>query len=376
MKSTMGLVFAYQNDEQMKSLTQKRSLSSIPFGGRYRIVDFALSNLVNTGITKVGIITRDNYQSLMDHLGSGKEWDLSRKNGGLYMLPPFSQNTYGAVYRGKMEALKNASSFIRKSAEENVIMASADCIFNMSYEDALNYHEDKNADITVIYHKAPLRENDNGQTGSVFTMNEDGRVIDVAVNPSSALMSGEVNLGIGQIIIGRALLETLINECAAHNLYSFHRDVLQRRVNNLKIYGYEYKGYCAKIDSIASYFQANMDLLKPQIRKELFDSPRQIYTKIRDEAPTLYLDNPSVTNSLIADGCIIGGKVENSILFRGVKIDKNVVIRNSIIMQDGEIQQGSQLEYAIIDKDVVIRENRKLFGYEMYPMVLAKGSVV
>jgi len=376
MKNVMGLVFAYQNDEQMKVLTQIRALSSIPFGGRYRIVDFALSNLVNSGITKVGIITRNNYQSLLDHLGSGKEWDLNRKNGGMYLLPPFQQSFNGVGYRGKMEALLNAVSFISKSDADTVIVSAADCIFNMSFRDALKYHEEKGADITVIYHKAELEHKDNGETGSVFTMDADGRVTDVAINPNPEFMKGEVDLGISQIIIGRTLLETLVNECAAHNLYSLHRDVLQRRVNDLKIYGYEYTGYCAKIDSIASYYQANMDLLNPEIRKALFYQERQIFTKIRDEAPSVYRNGSVIHNSLVADGCVIEGTVENSIIFRGVRIHKGAVIRNSIVMQDCEIQSGSQLEYTIIDKDVVIRENRKLFGYELYPMVLAKGSVV
>ncbi|MBQ1366499.1 MAG: glucose-1-phosphate adenylyltransferase subunit GlgD [Firmicutes bacterium] len=380
MKSTMGLLFAYQNDEQMKALTQKRALSSIPFGGRYRIVDFALSNLVNSGITKVGIITRDSYQSLMDHLGSGKEWDLSRKNGGMYLLPPFSQGGFGftgsGVYRGKMEALLNAANFIRKSDADNVILTSADCIFNMDFRDVVEFHEDKEADITVIYHKAELESKDNGETGTIYTVGDDGRILDVAINPSPALVKGDVNLGISQIVIGRGLLETLIAECASHNMYSLHRDVLQRRVNDLKIYGYEYDGYCAKIDSVASYFDANMDLLNEDIRKALFYQDRQIFTKIRDESPAIYREGSNVKNSLVADGCIIEGTVENSVIFRGVRVRKGAVIRNSIVMQDCEIQSGSQLEYSIIDKDVVIRENRKLFGYKMYPMVLAKGSVV
>jgi len=378
MKSTMGLVFAYQNDEQMKALTQKRALSSIPFGGRYRVVDFALSNLVNSGITKVGIITRDNYQSLMDHLGSGKEWDLSRKNGGMYLLPPFSQPGFSGsnVYRGKVEALLNAANFIRKSDSENVILASADCIFNMNFQDVVNFHEEKDADITVIYHQTELEEKDNGETGTVYTLDEDGRIVDVAINPSPALMKGKVNLGISQIVIGRGLLETLISECASHNMYSLHRDVLQRRVHDLKIYGYEYTGYCAKIDSVASYFDANMDLLSADIRQALFYQDRQIFTKIRDESPAIYREGCEVKNSLVADGCIIEGTVENSVIFRGVRVRKGAEIRNSIVMQDCEIQSGSQLEYSIIDKDVVIRENRKLFGYKMYPMVLAKGSVV
>ncbi len=370
MKNTMGLIFAYQNDELMRELTQKRALSSIPFGGRYRIVDFALSNMVNSGITQVGIITRNNYQSLMDHLGSGKEWDLSRKNGGLYMLPPFSQSE--GSYRGEMEALGNADAFIRKSNYKYIMIASADSVCNMNFDDALNYHIEKDADITIIYKKGKFERQNEHENNCFIQCDADGRVIDVAVNP----LVGRDNLSMDQIIIGKSLLETLIRECASHNMYSFHRDVLQKRVNDLKIYGYEYTGYYAKIESIASYFQASMDLLNESIRQALFYQPRQIFTKIRDEVPTLYQNGSDVKNSLVADGCVIEGEVENSIIFRGVRIRKGAVVKNSIIMQACEIQSNSQLEYAIIDKDVVIRENRKLFGYKLYPMVLAKGSVV
>ena len=368
-----GLIFAYQDDNVMKSLTQKRALSSIPFGGRYRIVDFILSNMVNSGITKVGIITRNNYQSLMDHLGSGKEWDLSRKNGGLYMLPPFFSQ--GTAYRGKLEALRNAESFIRKSSQEYVIMANADSIANIDLDAALEYHKSKGADITMMYKKQAFKpaEEDVGQNCVIKTQ-EDGRVIDIAMDPAPS--DEIVNLSMGVMIMQRSLLETLILECSSHNMYSLHRDVLQRRINDLKIYGFEYSGYFQKIDSISSYFATNMDLLNTDIREQLFGTNRQIYTKIRDEAPTIYRGQSSVKNSLVADGCVIEGTVENSIIFRGVHIHKGAVIRNSIIMQDTEVQEDSELNYVITDKDVVIRESRKLFGYNLYPMVLAKGSVV
>lgn len=373
MKDTMGLIFAYQNDEHMKSLTQKRALSSIPFGGRYRIVDFTLSNMVNSGITKVGIITRNNYQSLMDHLGAGKEWDLSRKNGGLYMLPPFFSK--GTAYRGKMEALRNAEAFIRRSDNRFVILASADVVCNMDLNPVFDYHVQKGADITLVYqNKVLVDDGEGGGSGCVIETDGNGRVMDVAIDP--VITEQTVKSSQEIVIMSRALLESLINECTSHNLYGFHRDVLQRHLKDLKIYGYEYEGYCAKINSIASYFKANMDLLNGDIRQALFYQPRQIFTKIRDQAPSVYRNGSKVSNSLIADGCVVEGTVENSILFRGVQVKKGAVVRNSIIMQDTEIQEGAELVYTISDKDVVIREKSKLYGYELYPMVLAKGSVV
>lgn len=373
MKDTLGLIFAYQNDELMNSLTQKRALSSIPFGGRYRVVDFALSSMVNSGITKVGIITRDNYQSLMDHLGNGKEWDLSRKNGGLYILPPFAQSS---GYRGKMEALRNAEAFIRKSTEEYVVLSSADCIFNMKYDDALKFHKDKGADITIIYKKQTVSKfNEGAGAGNILMTDEDGRVTDVAINPEVG--EEEVLRSMEQIIISRKLLESLIHDCASHYMYSFHRDVLQRHLKDLKIYGYSYDGYYAKIDSVASYYSANMQLLEGDVRRELFyHQNQQIYTKIRDEAPTLYQGESKVLNSIIADGCVIEGTVENSILFRGVKVAPGAVIKDSIVMQDTQIESGATLSFTVLDKDVIVREGCNLCGNRFYPMVLPKGSDV
>lgn len=372
MKDTLGLIFAYQNDESMHSLTAKRASSSVPFGGRYRIVDFVLSNMVNSGITKVGMITRNNYQSLMDHLGNGKEWDLSRKNGGLYILPPFSQHI---AYRGKMEALLNAKNFISKSTEEYVVLATANCIVNMTYDDALAFHKEKGADITIIYKQGTFNDVDEeSKVGNVLTLDADGRVTDVAIDPE--IGDAVVNRSTEQIIMKRTLLESLINECASHYMYSFHRDVLQRHLNDLKIYGYETTKHCTKIDSVASYFAANMSLLDGETRSELFYQPEEIFTKIRDEAPSLYTNDSEVSNSMIADGCIIEGTVENSVIFRGVHIHKGAVVKNSIIMQDSEIEANCEIGYAIIDKDCVIREGRKLHGWEKSPFLLSKGNIV
>ena len=374
MLDTMGLIFTYKYEEDLKTLTQVRSISSIPFGGRYRIIDFLLSSMVNSGITKVGMITKNNYQSLMDHVGYGKEWDLSRKRDGLYILPPFSHGdsfNYGVNYRGRMEALANTMSFIRRSTSEYVLLSDADIICNVTFDKMLEFHKEKGADITLMCKNGKFTDESYNQF-CFLAMDKDSRVTDVAINPAK----DRKNLCIGTAIIRKSLLESLIQECQSHNLYSFRRDVLQANVKDLKIYGYECKAYMDLITSVSSYFDANMDLLKEDIRKDLFDSENQIFTKIRDEVPSVYRNGSKVSNSLVADGCVIEGTVENSIIFRGVRIRKGAVVSNSIIMQDCEIQSSSQLNYVIADKDVVIRENRKLFGYQKYPTVLSKGSVV
>lgn len=376
MKDAMALVFAYQRSEQMNVLTSKRSLPSIPFGGRYRIVDFALSNIVNSGITKVGLITLNNYQSLLDHIGSGKEWDLNRKREGLFVLPPFSNQDDkqpGELYRGKMEALLNAEAFIRRSDYPYCVLSTANAVCNMTFDDALAFHKAKNADITIIYKcgKFDMTEKHTDSNCFLFT-DENGRVTDVSIDP----IIGREKLSTGQMIINKPLLESLIWECKANDQYSLYRDVLQKKLGELKIYGYEYTGYWEQISNVTNYFQANLDLLNTETRLALFYQNNKIFTKVRDDVPTAYLNGSVVKNSLIADGCIIEGYVENCILSRSVRVRKGAVLKNCVVMQSGEIQKNAYLENCILDKEVVVREDRKLVGHERYPMVLAKGSVL
>ena len=219
MLDTMGLIFTYKYEEDLKTLTQVRSISSIPFGGRYRIIDFLLSSMVNSGITKIGMITKNNYQSLMDHVGSGKEWDLSRKRDGLYILPPFSHGdsfNYGANYRGRMEALANTMSFIRRSTSEYVLLSDADIICNVTFDKMLEFHKEKGADITLMYKSGKFTDESYNQF-CFLALDKDSRVTDVAINPAK----DRKNLCIGTAIIRKSLLESLIQECQSHNLYSF-----------------------------------------------------------------------------------------------------------------------------------------------------------
>ncbi len=375
MKDTMAIIFAYQRTEQMKALTEMRSLPSVPFGGRYRIIDFALSNIVNSGITKVGIITRNSYQSLMDHLGSGKPWDLNRKNDGLFVLPPFfmGADDGGELYRGKMDALMNAESFIRRSNHKYVLLATANAVFNMTYDAALAYHEEKEADITIIYKKGSFPRDGGVFDGETFLhTDETGRVTDVSIDP----LVGREKLSTGQIIIGKSLLETLMWECKSRSAFNLTTDVLQRRVKDLRIYGYEYDGLYLPVSTVNSYYDANMALLDADVRGELLLGDDKIYTKVHDDVPSLYLEGSDVTNSLISDGCIIQGKVENSILSRNVRVRPGAVVKNCIILHSCEVQAGAHLECVIADKNTVIRENTQVISNRIYPMVIPKGTVV
>ena len=370
-KKVLGIIFSNMHDEMLRELTERRTMGSVPFGGRYRFIDFTLSSFVNSSIESVGVITKSNYQSLMDHLGSGREWDLARKRDGLYILPPFG-NAGSGIYRGRIEALAGVMGFIKHSDAKYVVLADCDTICNLEIKGILNAHIEKGAEITIVYQHKVLNH-DNSRDATVLSCNENGRVKDVMINPNNET-EGDVSLNV--MVMEKALLERLVSENMSRNLYSMEKDILQARVDSLKIYGYQYTGYCAKIDSMRDYYDANMQMLKKEVRDQLFLKNAPIYTKVRDEMPAKYGLSSKVTNSLIADGCIIEGEVENSVLFRGVIVGKGAKISNSIIMQDTSVGEKSVLNYCITDKDVTIKDNRMLMGYLSYPVFISKASVV
>lgn len=366
--NAMGILFAYVNEERVAELTRNRVMASVPYGGRYRLVDFPLSNMVNSGINKVGVITEENYQSLMDHLGSGKAWNLSRKREGLYLLPPFGADRLRSD--GKIESLYSIKRFLRNSREEYVVLSDCDYVCNISYRDAIKFHVSKDADITVIYRNASAPD---GILSSVYTIDPENRIIDSIVKDKG---NNNCNIGMGMYIISRKLLIDIVDECIGKNIMDFDRTVLHNCIKDLKVYAYEFKGDAFQITSLASYFDANMALMDPKVRETLFNRKAPIYTKVRDDVPVKYGLGSSVGNSLIADGCVIDGEVENSILFRGVKVKKGAKVKNCVVMQDSVVGEDSVLKYVVVDKNVEIDKERTLMGYETYPVYISKESKI
>lgn len=371
MSNVLGLIFANMHDSTINDLTKLRTMGSVPFGARYRLIDFTLSNMVNSGINTVGVITKANYQSLLDHLGSGAEWDLSRKTGGLHLLPPYGHIT-GGLYRGRMEALAGVIDFIRYADAEYVLISDTDVIANIDFKKVVENHEETGADITVVYAKT-VCDSERSRTKTILSVNDTGKVYDVLVHPE---ISGEHNVSLNMFILKKDFLQNLIIDKAGKNLYNFEVDVLQHMLPELNVYGYKFEGYNAQIDSIKSYFNSNMELMNANVRKELFNSDDPIYTKVRDEAPAKYGLDSVCKNSIIADGCIIEGTVENSVLFRGVKIGKNAVVKNCILMQDTVVGEKCEMNYVITDKDVMIGNYRSICGTETYPIFVGKGASV
>ena len=365
--SAVGVIFSNIHDENIPELSRQRTMGSLPYGGRYRLIDFALSNLVNSGITTVGIITKNNYQSLMDHLGSGKDWDLARKYGGLVLLPPFGAND--GLYKNRLEALKGIMGFLTRRTEDYVVLCDCDGVYRMDFSKVIDYHEAKHADITLVCHSEEI---ENASDYVTIVANEEGRVtaLKTQVNVKA---KGNAKFYSNIMVIGRSYLINVLNDAISRNYKSFHEDVIMANIKGLNIYAYDFDGYHATIDSFVSYFKHNMELLNKDIRDELFGA-RDIYTKVRDSAPSKYGDDSKVVNSLISDGCVVEGTVENSILFRGVHVGKGTVVRNSIIMQDTEIGNEASLNCVITDKNVSIRDRRVLSGCEEQPYFLPKGT--
>ncbi|MDD2955706.1 MAG: glucose-1-phosphate adenylyltransferase subunit GlgD [Oscillospiraceae bacterium] len=370
--SAIGIIFSNMHDDYMGELTNHRTMASIPFGGRYRLVDFALSNMVNSGIQEVGVITKSNYQSLMDHLGSGREWDLARKRGGLCLLPPYASAGSTGVYRGRLDALANIIGYIQRSSAKYVVISDCDVVANIDLKKVIRCHAESGAQITLLYSQQAVTA-DVSHDITLLEMDVNNRVCDVRINP---MASGVQNVYMDIAVIEKELLEKIIMDGRSRNQLSFRRDVLVAQKDKINICAYEFDKYIVRINNLNSYYEANMSLLHADIRSELFPPLRPVRTKVRDEVPVKYGLAAKVTNSLLADGCIIEGEVENSILFRGVKVGRGAKIKNCILMQGTVIGDGASMDYVVADKDVTVRDTRTLMGYVTYPLYIAKGSMV
>ena len=372
-----GLIFSNIHNSSMPELTSVRTMASVPYGCRYRLVDFPLSNMVNSGISKIGIITHNNYQSLMDHIGTGKDWDLARRSGGIRILPPFiaSYNSAngGKLYTTRLEALMGVTSFISKCTEEYIVLSDCDGICTIDLNEVLADHIKKNADITIVTRTVREKKDIPSDGATEIKCDENGFATEV-----SAYIEHDrpANISTNIMIANRLFLLNAVNDASAHGYSHFYKDIIARRVKSARINCYQYDGIYLQITSLESYFRCSMQLLDPEVRHGLFVEDSPIYTKLRNSAPTVYAEGSQVKNSYVADGCVIEGTVENSIIFRGVHIGKGTVVKNSILLQDTYTGDNVNLNCVITDKNVVIRNNRVLSGHESMPFFISKGAMV
>lgn len=374
--NALGIIFPNSYDSLVPELVSERLMASIPFAGRYRMVDFILSSMVNCGIDNISIIVRKNYHSLMDHLGSGREWDLVRKNGGLNIVPPFAEKTV-KVFNGRVEALASILDFLMDQKEKYVVMSDANIAVNFDFKSMIDAHIASGADVTVAYKAEELPRSviysKNIHQDLYYTLDiKDGRVTELNINEKA---DGIQNYSMNIYIIERTLLIEQIRNAYVHGYVYYERDILTPQIQTLNVQAFEFKGYTARICDMKAYFDENMKLLKDENLDALF-SPNPIYTKIRDDNPTRYIEGAKAKNIMAADGCVIEGEVENSILFRSVKIAKGAVVKNCVLMQDTVIGEGAHVEYLITDKNVTISAGKDVKGSDTYPFYVFKYQVI
>lgn len=367
--NAFSILFANtRENNEIVELTKLRTPASIPFGGRYRLVDFVLSSLVKANVRDVGIVTNNKYASLVDHVGVGRDWDLARKNGGLKVLPPY-RNGIVSDHDNVFRALYDIKGYIQDMLQEYCIISGTNMVCNIDFEDMLLAHQRSGADITVLYRNTPAQKDD-----LEIRCDESGRINYALLNTSDTDEIKPVVMRVS--IMKKDFLLALIDTAVTNGWENFAVDVVAKQRDNMKIYAYEHRGYCSVINNLEEFYRANMELLKPEVKKEIFKSDYSILTRIKDSVPTVYGEDNKVKNSFVADGCYIDGVVENSIIFRDVKIAKGAYVKDSIIMQNTEIGPGAQLNCVITDKDVKIGENVTLTGNPKAPFVIAKGKNV
>ena len=368
--NVMGIIFT--NDATMGELTNKRTMASIPFGGRYRQVDWALSNLACAGVRHVGIISRHSYQSLMNHIGDGEEWGLELEEGGLEFLTPYAQSTVG-TYRGKLESLNNAMDFLEYGAEDElVVMIDSAILSNIDLKAVLDAHVASGKDVTVVT-KAGVC---NGEKMIDLALKvEDGEIKDMVVNYSA----GEDYVASMDIfVLSKKFLMKSVKEMIARDKFHMDRDLVMGGWNHgvVSVNTYAFEGVAMFNESVEEYFANSLSLIKKEVRKDIFGGAHVIYTKVRDRVPTYYGEDCEVEDSLIADGCIIEGEVENSVLFRQVTVAEDAEVEDCILMNDCVVGEGAELKYCILDKNVTVTPGAKLIGTKKNPIIVKRGETV
>ena len=372
-----GLIFSNIHNAEIPELTSVRTMASLPFGCRYRLIDFPLSNMVNSGITKIGIIAHNNYQSLMDHIGTGKDWDLARRSGGIKILPPFitayDSGNGNRLYKNRLEALMGTVNFFNRCKEDYVVMSDCDVICNIDLNTVIEQHAATDADITFITQTTDVKAHKN-EIITVVESDENGIITDMMDQKN---VSGKTQVYINIAVMKRTYLLNMLADSISRGYTSFLNDVVRKNLGKAKFMVYNFEGFYAHIGSIEGYFDCSMKLLDKNAREQLFGIKNfPVLTKIRNSAPTRYCDGAKVTNSVVAEGCVIEGTVENSIIFRGVHVGRGAVVKNCILFQDTYVCPGAEINCVIADKNVMIKDNRVLSGCENMPFYIGKNTSV
>lgn len=366
----IGIVLAGGNNKMMRELTNKRAISAMPIAGSYRAIDFALSNMSNSHIQKVAVITQYNARSLNEHLSSSKWWDFGRKQGGLYVFTPTITAESSNWYRGTADSLYQNIHFLKSSHEPYVVIASGDCVYKLDYNKVLQYHIEKKADVTLVVKK--LNNKEDVKRYGVVAMTEEGRITDIDEKPLETNLS---TVSTGIYVVRRRLLIELLEKAAEEDRYDLVRDILVRYKNIKKIYGYTLDTYWNNINTVDSYYNTNMDFLKKDVRDYFFKQYPDIYSKVEDLPPAKYNYGANVRNSLVSSGCIVNGTVDNSVLFKKIYIGNNAVVKNSIIMSNAYIGDNAYIENCIVESNSTIKANSRYVGESGVKIVVEDNPV-
>ena len=365
----IGIILAGGNSKRMKELSRKRAISAMPIGGAYRCIDFALSNMSNSHIQTVAVLTQYNSRSLNEHLSSSKWWNFGRKQGGLYLFMPTVTAENSDWYRGTADAIYQNLDFLKRRHEPYVVITSGDCVYKLDFNKLLDYHIEKKADITVVC-KDMMPNTDVGRYG-VVRMNEDARIVEFEEKP---LLAQSNTISTGIYVIRRRLLIELLEKSAEESRYDLVNDILIRYRNVKKIYGYKMTTYWSNVADIDDYFRTNMDFLRPEVRDYFFRQEPRVYSKVDDLPPAKFNVGSDVSNSLVASGCIVNGKVQNSVLFKQAFIGKNCVIKNSIILNDVYIGDNCYIENCIVESRGTFKPNTYYCGEDEIKIVSEKND--
>ncbi|SES91340.1 glucose-1-phosphate adenylyltransferase subunit GlgD [Anaerobranca gottschalkii] len=366
MKDVIGLINDTMNADELKDLTKHRSFGSIPFGGRYRLIDFTLSNMANSGINNIGIFTQIKSRSLLDHLGTGKNWNLNH----LYILPPIINTGESLEKFGDVDYFSKHKDYIEKSKEKYILLANSNCIYNLDLNLVKKFFFDSLADIVMVY-----KRGDGTKGEKIINLDVDlssKRIVDIAVQSNNS--TGDLYCHV--IFMRKEMFLGLVDYCVSRGLKDFIKDGIIPRLRTFRVMAYEYKGFYGQVNNLLNYYRLNKALLEREVWDELFIKNNPILTKVQHEPPAKYLEGSSVDNSLVANGCIIEGKVINSILFRGVKVKKGSVIKDSIVMQKGVIGEKAVIENTILDKEVQINNDVKIISPLNYPIVIERKTKI
>ncbi len=365
----IGIILAGGNNYRMKELSNKRAIAAMPVAGSYRSIDFALSNMANSHIQRVAVLTQYNARSLNEHLSSSKWWDFGRKQGGLFVFTPTITTDNSFWYRGTADAIYQNISFLKNSHEPYVIIASGDGVYKLDYNKVLEYHIQKKADITVVCKEVQLGE--DSERFGVIKMDKDGRIVEFDEKPMVA-SSNTISCGI--YVIRRRQLIELLEKCAREERFDFVKDILVRYKGMKRIYGYEMEEYWSNIATVEAYYNTNMSFLDPKVRNYFFKEYPDVYSKVDDLPPAKYNNGAVVKNSLVSSGCIVNGTVENSVLFKKVFVGNNCTIKNSIILNDVYIGDNTTIENCIVESRDTIRANTYHKGENGIKVVVEKNE--